>query len=66
MGDQEDGDTKITLKRQQQVFEFREFNKVYLEYFPASRLPARSAFGTDGLALGAHMEVECMAYTPRV
>ncbi|MHD0306768.1 RidA family protein [Rhodococcus erythropolis] len=45
---------------------WQEFNKVYLEYFPASRLPARSAFGTDGLALGAHMEVECMAYTPRV
>lgn len=44
---------------------WQEFNEVYLEYFPASRLPARSAFGTDGLALGAHMEVECMAYTPR-
>ncbi|MCJ0906737.1 RidA family protein [Rhodococcus sp. ARC_M6] len=44
---------------------WQEFNKVYLEYFPAGRLPARSAFGTDGLALGAHMEVECMAYTPQ-
>ncbi|WP_193608910.1 Rid family hydrolase [Nocardioides lijunqiniae] len=44
---------------------WQEFNKVYLEYFPATRLPARSAFGTDGLALGAHMEVECMAHTPR-
>jgi 2-iminobutanoate/2-iminopropanoate deaminase len=39
-----------------------EFNSIYLEYFPASRLPARSAFGADGLAMGAHMEVECLAY----
>ena len=41
---------------------WEEFNRVYLEYFPASRLPARSAFGADGLAMGAHMEVECAAY----
>ncbi|MFT3755471.1 MAG: RidA family protein [Pseudoxanthomonas sp.] len=38
------------------------FNRVYLEYFPdAARLPARSAFGCSGLALGAALEVECMA-----
>ena len=39
-----------------------EFNNVYLEYFTAGRLPARSAFGSNGLALGAHMEVECTAF----
>ena len=40
------------------------FNLIYLEYFPASRLPARSAFGTTGLALGALVEIECLAKVP--
>lgn len=39
-----------------------DFNKVYVTYFKPGRLPARSAFGANGLALGAHVEVECMAY----
>ena len=38
------------------------FNKVYVTYFPDGKFPARSAFGTDGLALGALLEVECWAY----
>ena len=39
------------------------FNKVYIGYFPAGELPARSAFGVNGLALpGALMEIECQAY----
>jgi 2-iminobutanoate/2-iminopropanoate deaminase len=38
------------------------FNKVYVTYFPDGKYPARSAFGTDGLALGALVEVECIAY----
>ena len=38
------------------------FNKVYVTYFKPDRLPARSAFGANGLALGAQVEVECMAY----
>ena len=43
-----------------------EFNKVYLEYFPdRARLPARSAFGSSGLALGAALEVECIAHYPQ-
>lgn len=37
------------------------FNAAYLPYFTGKRLPARSAFGTDGLALGAPLEVECIA-----
>ena len=41
------------------------FNAVYVDYFPPERLPARSAFGADGLALGALVEVECTAYAPR-
>jgi enamine deaminase RidA (YjgF/YER057c/UK114 family) len=38
------------------------FNAVYVTYFKPGRMPARSAFGTDGLALNAKVEVECMAY----
>ncbi len=41
-----------------------EFNAVYVTYFKPGRLPARSAFGTSGLALGAGVEVECLAYKP--
>jgi 2-iminobutanoate/2-iminopropanoate deaminase len=38
------------------------FNKVYVTYFPDGIFPARSAFGAVGLALGALLEVECVAY----
>ncbi len=40
------------------------FNRVYVTYFQNMPLPARSAFGADGLALGALVEVECQAYAP--
>jgi reactive intermediate/imine deaminase len=38
------------------------FNKVYVTYFKPDRLPARSAFGAGGLAFGAEVELEVMAY----
>jgi reactive intermediate/imine deaminase len=38
------------------------FNKVYVGYFPDGKMPARSAFGANGLALGALLEIECQAY----
>ena len=38
------------------------FNKIYAGYFVGHRFPARSAFGTNGLALGAKVELECQAY----
>jgi reactive intermediate/imine deaminase len=38
------------------------FNSVYVGYFPDGRMPARSAFGANGLALGALLEIECQAY----
>jgi 2-iminobutanoate/2-iminopropanoate deaminase len=41
-----------------------EFNAVYLGYFDPERLPARSAFGASGLALGGEVEIECIAYWP--
>jgi 2-iminobutanoate/2-iminopropanoate deaminase len=39
-----------------------KFNPIYASYFPDGRFPARSALGADGLALGALVEVECLAY----
>jgi 2-iminobutanoate/2-iminopropanoate deaminase len=44
--------------------QWQAFNRVYMTYFKPERLPARSAFGADGLALGALVEVECMAHAP--
>jgi 2-iminobutanoate/2-iminopropanoate deaminase len=38
-------------------------NQVYLEYFPSDP-PARSAMGANGLALGARVEIECIAAAP--
>jgi 2-iminobutanoate/2-iminopropanoate deaminase len=45
------------------IREWSAFNAVYRGYFPA-HFPARSAFGSNGLALGARVELECNAYTP--
>ena len=42
------------------IAEWGDFNEVYMEFF-SEPYPARSAFGADGLALGAAVEVECMA-----
>jgi reactive intermediate/imine deaminase len=43
--------------------EWSAMNAVYTKVF-TTHLPARSAFGTTGLALGARMELECMATLP--
>lgn len=45
------------------IAQWGEFNEVYKEFFPGKK-PARSAFGAEGLALGALVEVECIAYIP--
>lgn len=42
-----------------------EFNTVYASYFPEGRYPARSAFGASALALGAQVEIECIARIPQ-
>jgi enamine deaminase RidA (YjgF/YER057c/UK114 family) len=39
-----------------------DFNKAYVPYFATGKMPARSAFGANGLALGALLEIECQAY----
>lgn len=41
--------------------EWGVFNNEYLKFFPNNK-PARSAFGTNGLALNARVEIECIAY----
>ena len=40
--------------------EWQRFNVVYLEFFPDAA-PARSAFGANGLALNARVEIEVFA-----
>ena len=40
--------------------EWPTFNTIYATYFPGKK-PARSAWGATGLALGARVEVECIA-----
>ena len=47
------------------IADWPKFNEIYVPHFPAGKLPARSAFGADGLALGALMELECLAYAGR-
>ena len=42
------------------IGEWGAMNEVYVTFFRSHR-PARSAFGTNGLALGARLELECMA-----
>ena len=45
------------------IAEWPTFNEVYREFFPTV-LPARSALAASGLALGARIELECIAYVP--
>jgi 2-iminobutanoate/2-iminopropanoate deaminase len=44
--------------------EWPAMNAVYATYFPR-QFPARSAFGTTGLALGARVEIECVGAAGR-
>ena len=45
------------------IKEWPAFNAIYRSYFKKN-LPARSALAASGLALGARVEVECIAYVP--
>ena len=40
--------------------EWPRMNEIYATYFPGAK-PARSAWGATGLALGARVEIECLA-----
>lgn len=46
------------------ISEWATFNEVYRTFFSAP-YPARSALGANGLALGARVEVECIAVRDR-
>lgn len=41
--------------------EWPAFNEIYKGYLTEGKLPARSALGVNELALGARVEVECIA-----
>jgi 2-iminobutanoate/2-iminopropanoate deaminase len=43
------------------IAEWGAMSEEYVKFFPNHK-PARSTFGTTGLALGARVEIECMAY----
>ncbi len=43
--------------------EWPAFNSVYRSFFPG-HFPSRSALGANGLALGARVELECIAFVP--
>lgn len=45
------------------IKEWAAMNEVYMQYF-ATNPPARSAMGVGGLALGARVEIECLATVP--
>jgi 2-iminobutanoate/2-iminopropanoate deaminase len=45
------------------IKEWAAFNTVYREFF-RKPYPARSAFGANGLAQNARVELECIAYLP--
>ena len=42
------------------INDYPKMNEVYLKYFPSDP-PARSALAASGLALGAQVEIECIA-----
>jgi 2-iminobutanoate/2-iminopropanoate deaminase len=44
--------------------DFAAFNQVYQSYFPADRRPARTTIGVTALAVGALVEVDCIARRP--
>ena len=46
------------------ISEWAAMNEVYVQFFPDNP-PARSALGTNGLALGARTEIECIAAVDR-
>ena len=43
------------------ISEWSQMSSEYVKYFPNYK-PARSAFATTGLSLGARVEIECIAY----
>ena len=47
----------------EEISDWASVNEIYREYFETAP-PARAAFGADGLALGAAVEIDCIASDP--
>jgi reactive intermediate/imine deaminase len=45
--------------------DYEPFNRVYAEYFPAERRPARTCVGVTGLARRARVEIDFIAHRPK-
>ncbi|QJF50470.1 RidA family protein [Roseobacter ponti] len=41
--------------------DYADFNATYKSWFPADRLPARTTVGVTALAVGALVEIDCVA-----
>lgn len=41
--------------------DYADFNRAYKSFFPSDRLPARTTVGVTALAVGALVEVDCIA-----
>ncbi|MEM8633063.1 MAG: RidA family protein [Pseudomonadota bacterium] len=46
--------------------DYAAFNEAYQSYFPADRRPARTTIGVTALAVGALVEIDCIARRPDV
>ena len=55
---------KVTVMMEN-IDQWGEFNEEYVKIFDGDKKPARSAFGSRGLALKAKLEVECIALKRR-
>ncbi|MEM9765693.1 MAG: RidA family protein [Pseudomonadota bacterium] len=44
--------------------DYAAFNAAYAAFFPADRLPARTTVGVTALAVGALVEIDCLARRP--
>lgn len=44
--------------------DYAVFNDAYKSFFPADRLPARTTVGVTDLAVGALVEIDCVARRP--
>ena len=44
--------------------DYAEFNETYQSYFPPDRRPARTTIGVTALAVGALVEIDCIAKRP--
>ncbi|MEO1724424.1 MAG: RidA family protein [Pseudomonadota bacterium] len=44
--------------------DYAAFNEAYAAFFPADRLPARTTVGVTALAVGALVEIDCLARRP--